>query len=238
MATAIFPASSSSLSCRRSLDPELALTYGPVSFLGEYFWVPITQHQHDTCPNPSASAVAANLRQCPDVTLTGWYAEISYFLTGESRPYNAATARFDRLMPNHNLGKDGWGAFEVAARISHADFDDGPEFQKGTETNYTLGMNWYVNPYIRFMMDYVWVRNNASATGNSANLLPGNISAGYDDPSMLELRAQVDWYADWWVDGQDRGTTARANARCEYRYEIIDGRWRARRDSNSQPPDP
>ena len=190
--TALNPGALTAVDHLYDVDPELALTYGPVSFLGEYFWVPITQHQHDSCPNPGGAA-AANLRRCPDVTLTGWYAELSYFLTGESRPYNPATARFDRLMPNHNLGKDGWGAFELAARISHADFDDGPDFQKGTETNYTLGVNWYVNPYIRFIMDYVWVRNNASAAGNVANLLPGNASAGYDDPSILEMRAQVDW---------------------------------------------
>lgn len=172
--------------------PELALVYGPASFDGEYFWVPISQHQHTTCPNPSASAVAANLRRCPDVTLTGWFAEFSYFLTGESRPYNAATARWDRLMPNHNLGKGGFGAVELAARVSNADFDDGPEFQKGTETNYTLGLNWYVNPYIRFMANYIWVRNNASALGNAGNLLSGN-TAGYDDPQIMEFRAQVDW---------------------------------------------
>ena len=43
------------------------------------------------------------------------------------------------------------------------------------------------------MMNYIWVRNNASATGNAAILLPGNTSASYHDPSILELRAQVDW---------------------------------------------
>ena len=181
------------------VDPEFAAVYGPASLMAEYFYVPITQTQHDPLLNSGAaacritSASAAAFSRCPDVALTGWYAELAYFLTGESRPYNAATARWDRLKPNHNLGKDGFGALELAARISRADFDDGPDFQKGTETNYAVGLNWYVNPYIRFMMDYVWVRTNASALGNAANLLPGNAGAGYDDPQIIEFRAQVDW---------------------------------------------
>ncbi|HLF58394.1 MAG TPA: porin, partial [Alphaproteobacteria bacterium] len=196
--TALNPGQLTSVDHLFMVDPELAVVYGPASLMAEYFYVPITQTQHDPLLNSGAaacritSAAAAAFSRCPDVALTGWYAELAYFLTGESRPYNAATARWDRLKPNHNLGKDGFGAIELAARISHADFDDGPDFQKGTETNYTVGLNWYVNPYIRFMMDYVWVRNNASALGNAANLLSGK-TAGYDDPQIMEFRAQVDW---------------------------------------------
>jgi phosphate-selective porin OprO/OprP len=163
------------------LAPEFAAVYGPASVQGEYFHVPVIR----THPN------GANT---PSVTLSGWYAFASYFLTGESRTYNAATARWDRLNPNRNLGSDGgWGAFELAARVSQADYDDGPAFQKGTETDYTLGLNWYANPYVKFMVNYVWVRNNATATGNSANLLPGFANDSYDDPRVLELRAQIDW---------------------------------------------
>ncbi len=163
------------------ISPELAIVYGPASLQGEYFYVPVER----THPNGANS---------PSVTLTGWYAYTSYFLTGESRNYNPAIARFDRTSPNKNLGSEGgWGAFELAARVSHADFDDGPSFQFGTETNYTLGLNWYANPYIKFMLNYIWVRNNSTATGNKANLLPGNKTDGYDDPQIFELRAQVDW---------------------------------------------
>jgi phosphate-selective porin OprO/OprP len=170
------------------VNPELALIYGPASVQGEYFWVPVDQADNNACPPISAVHV------CPDVTLTGWYAQASYFLTGESRNYNPKAAKFDRLSPAKNLGKDGGiGAVEIGARVSHLDLDDGENFQKGTETNYTVGINWYVNPYIRFMANYIVVRNNASARGNAANLLPGQASAGYDDPQIFELRAAVDW---------------------------------------------
>jgi phosphate-selective porin OprO/OprP len=169
-------------------DPELALIYGPASLQGEYFYVPVTRTQ----PNGTSST--------PDVTLNGWYAQASYFLTGESRNYNPKIAKFDRVTPNNNLGHGGPGAIELAARVSQLDLDDGPQFQHGTERDYTLGVNWYVNPYIRFMVNYVFVRNNASATGNCpkpgtppCNLLPGSANDSYDDPQILEFRAQVDW---------------------------------------------
>ena len=163
------------------ISPELALVYGPASLQGEYFFVPVER------THPSGA-------NTPSVTLTGWYAFASYFLTGESRNYNPQIARFDRISPNKNLGSGGgWGAFELAARVSQADYDDGPTFQFGTETNYTIGLNWYANPYIKFMLNYILVQNNASATGNKANLLPGITSDSYDNPRILELRAQVDW---------------------------------------------
>jgi phosphate-selective porin OprO/OprP len=164
------------------IDPELALVYGPASFQGEYFWVPVTRTQ----PGGTTSS--------PSVDLTGWYAQVSYFLTGESRNFNPKIARFDRVTPFHNVGHDGgWGAVELAARVSNLNLDNGPHFQFGDETDYTLGLNWYMNPYIRFMANYIWIRNNASATGNSANLLPGHLNDGYDDPRIFEIRAQVDF---------------------------------------------
>jgi phosphate-selective porin OprO/OprP len=154
-------------------NPEFSGTYGPVNVEGEYFFVPISRD---------------NLQ---DVDFTGWYAQVSYFLTGESRNYNPKSAKFDRVSPNHNLGKGGWGAFEVAGRVSNLNLDD-EDIHGGTERNYTIGLNWYANPYIRFMANYVWVFTNANNQGTSA-LIPPNTTHAYDDPSVFEIRAQVDF---------------------------------------------
>ncbi len=168
------------------VDPEFAVVYGPASFQGEYFWVPVAQN--------TKQGGCAGMNVCPDVTLTGWYAQLSYFLTGEMRNYKAGSAKFDRVKPKNNLGsKSCCGAFEVGVRLDNLDLDDGADFQKGDETNLTVGLNWYVNPYIRFMANYVKVWNNASATGNRGNLNPGVTSPSYDDPDIFQVRAQVDW---------------------------------------------
>jgi len=166
----------SNLQSFTEVDPELALTYGPANFEGEYFIASLNRDLGD-----------------PDVTFTGWYGQLSYFLTGESRNYNPKAAKFDRVSPFQNAGKGGLGAFEVAARVSNLNLDD-KNVHGGSERNYTIGLNWYPNPYIRFMANYVWVNTNAEAhaiAGN--NLLPGVTSGAYDDPGIFEIRAQVDF---------------------------------------------
>lgn len=163
------------------LNPEFAAVYGPASIQGEYFYVPVWQN--DCLPE-----------MCPDVTLSGWYAQVSYFLTGEMRNYKAGSGKFDRVKPKHNVtSKSCCGAFEIGARIDNLDLDDGQDFQKGDGTNLTLGLNWYLTSHIRAMFNYVKVWNNASASGNDGNLLSGVTFPGYDDPDIFQVRAQVDW---------------------------------------------
>jgi len=187
------------------INPEVALIYGPASLQGEYYYVPVSQGQPGNCPRATGvvGGTSAGAITCPNVTLSGYYAQASYFLTGESRNYNPAIARFDRVTPRNNVGHGGgWGAFELTARISNLNFDDGAQFQKGEETDYTLGLNWYLNPNIRLMANYIWVQNNASALGDCSNSLNATTAtctnatlskAGYDDPRIFTVRAQVDW---------------------------------------------
>jgi phosphate-selective porin OprO/OprP len=86
-----------------------------------------------------------------------WAASIqaSYFLTGEHRPYRTSTGTFDRVRPLRNFGRDGGpGAWELAARFSYLNLNDG--FVKGGQLrNLTLGLNWYLNPSVRTMWNYV-----------------------------------------------------------------------------------
>ena len=80
--------------------------------------------------------------------------QASYFLTGESRPYDRATGTFGRVKPNQNFMEDGgWGAWEIAARYSMLDLSDGA-FDGGEIDTFTVGANWYLNPNMRIMFDY------------------------------------------------------------------------------------
>jgi phosphate-selective porin OprO/OprP len=91
-----------------------------------------------------------------------------------------------------SLYQGGPGAWQVAARFSVLDLDD-RTILGGQEHNWTLGINWFANPYIRFSANYIWVNNNNSATNNSANLHSDETSAGDDDPQILQIRAQIDF---------------------------------------------
>jgi phosphate-selective porin OprO/OprP len=85
----------------------------------------------------------------------GFYTEASWYLTGESRPYDRQTGAFKRLIPRRdfNWGKDGaWGALEAACRYSYTDLTDGDV--SGGRLSLLMGeLNWYLQPHIRLMFN-------------------------------------------------------------------------------------
>jgi len=100
-----------------------------------------------------------------DPTFTAWYAYASWFVTGESRNYNRKGGVFKRVKPKNNINtKDGggFGAWEVAVRISAVDLNDSMA-SGGEMTDITLGVNWYLNPATRVMVNYV--RADVKETG-------------------------------------------------------------------------
>ncbi len=117
--------------------------------------------------------MVANVSALEDYTFGGGYAYVSYFLTGESRPYNVKDGTFGRIKPK---GKG--GAWEVALRYSTLDLSDGTVLG-GKENNITVGLNYQPNPNVRFMANYIMVDTDEDA--------------GDDDPSILQMRAQIDF---------------------------------------------
>jgi phosphate-selective porin OprO/OprP len=99
-----------------------------------------------------AEYLQANVVEAVETELSSYYGQISYFLTGESRLYISSLNGFGRVKPNNNYGGGGKGAFELVARISNMDLAAANE---GTLDDITLGMNWYLNPYTRVMLNYV-----------------------------------------------------------------------------------
>ncbi len=88
----------------------------------------------------------------------GYYVYLSYFLSGEKRPYKDAA--FGRIVPQENFSygeeeETSWGAFELAARYSFIDLRDG-EIDGRKLEDITLGVNWYLNPQMRIMLNYVY----------------------------------------------------------------------------------
>ncbi|MFQ5670720.1 MAG: OprO/OprP family phosphate-selective porin [Acidobacteriota bacterium] len=99
--------------------------------------------------------VDVDSRTANDPSFSGFYAQASFFLTrGDHRAYNTSVGAFDRVTPRKNYGSGGGGALELAARYSMIDLTD--EVISGGELDdFTLGMNWYLNPSTRFSANYV-----------------------------------------------------------------------------------
>ncbi len=120
------------------LGLEAAWVQGPLSLQGEYVFADA---------DLKSSSGSGNF--------TGWYAQASYFLTGEHRKYKPANGVFSRVRPKENFGFDGGaGAWEVALRYSSVDLDDSG-VAGGELDDITAGLNWYLNPNTRIMWDYV-----------------------------------------------------------------------------------
>jgi phosphate-selective porin OprO and OprP len=159
------------------VDAEAAMVYGPLSFQTEVFGTTVERF----------GGVKNNF--------FGMYAFVSYFLTGENRPYNRKLGVFDRVRPYENFFRvrtcddcvvTGRGAWEVAYRYSYIDMLDGLDVKgAGMATDHTFGVNWYLNPYTRLMFNYV----HSCDTYNTA---PGvRVTGG--DLDILEARCAMDF---------------------------------------------
>jgi phosphate-selective porin OprO/OprP len=99
------------------------------------------------------SWVNANDRQ--DVSFGGFYGSASWFLTGESRPYDRKLGTFARVIPKRNFdfGRGGWGAWEVAGRYSFVNLNSG-EVEGGRLSMIMAGVNWYLHSHVKWRLDY------------------------------------------------------------------------------------
>ncbi len=130
---------------------EAAWVYGPFSMQAEYV----------------SSSLEKTIDEGNDydpgtVLFSGYYAQCSYFITGETRPYR--NGRFRSLKP------EGDYAYEVAFRHSNLDVHDRDSLQSNGEAytnpiteeyggvicmNSTIGFNVYFNNKVRVMADYI-----------------------------------------------------------------------------------
>jgi phosphate-selective porin OprO/OprP len=92
-----------------------------------------------------------------DARFFGWYAMVSYWLTGETALYNEWNAVWDRVRPRRNLhdGSGGKGAWLVALRFDRIDLTDGG-IDGGDMDSFTFGVTWMWNPNTRVKLDVVY----------------------------------------------------------------------------------
>jgi phosphate-selective porin OprO/OprP len=139
---------------RTRLDPQLYYYWRHLGLMAEY-----AQDRHSlnrflmVGSNPFAHLV----NQTNTFTDTGYFAQASYYLTGEN-------ASFGWVKPLHPFDprNGSWGAWELAARISNLatqtrqfrlGFAD-PSVSAKTATEFALGVNWYLSNNIKWWFDY------------------------------------------------------------------------------------
>jgi phosphate-selective porin OprO/OprP len=105
-----------------------------------------------------------------DPNFSGWYVQAAWTLTGESHKWSAANGGFQGIRPATAFDPSAghWGAWEIAARYSdlNLNYHEGAlntaalannTVRGGEQTITTIGLNWYPNSVVRFLLDYQWV---------------------------------------------------------------------------------
>lgn len=84
---------------------------------------------------------------------SGYYVEASYLLTGETKRYNPTKGTFSVVRIRNPLDQGGYGAWEVAARLSHADLAE-RGLDRGVYDEYTLGVNWLPLENLKVLLNF------------------------------------------------------------------------------------
>ncbi len=126
---------------------EAAWVTGPFTLEGEWY-----------------ASVVEREEDLSSLLFSGFYVQSSFFLTGESRgeQYVTSYGEFDspvRPRLNADFKKGGWGAWELAARYSYLDLTD-DDIRGGCLGDLTLGLNWQLNPNLRWMLNYIHAHRN------------------------------------------------------------------------------
>jgi phosphate-selective porin OprO/OprP len=161
----------------------------------------------------ASGAGSANARlQAGDADITGYYVDLFWSPTGESRVYRAQDGSWGAVRPLRTLGSDGGtGHIMLSARYedwdaTDANFDAVPASGSAADvaaanaadrrselTAWTLGAAWVPVEHVKFQLnysnteiDYVDNTSDISTTAGLQTLLDNEITA-------VTLRTQLDW---------------------------------------------
>lgn len=134
---------------------ELAYAIGPFSAQAEYL----------------NRKMKADSNAYQDVKASGYYGQLAYTLTGESRGYKLDGAKFDSIKPENKQ----LGAWEVFYRYDNIKVDD-ENVVTSTATREvgdakanlnTIGVNWYANESVKVALNYMKVKTDKITNANN-----------------------------------------------------------------------
>ena len=130
---------------------EAAFVKGPFSIQGQYM---VSSLDKDYVNSEGVSVGNDGVwNGTSNYNFSGYYGQLSYFLTGEKRNYKNSLSGFGRIAPKNR------GALELAVRYSSINLDvksgEHGTINGGKLNNITIGLNAYYNASTRIMVNYV-----------------------------------------------------------------------------------
>ncbi len=137
------------------------------------------------------------------VNLNGAYIQAGYLLNGKYN-YNKNEGEFTQVSRTGDKG-----IFEIAFRYDYLDLnDETAEIYGGSADAYTLGLNYYINPNVKLMLDYSYLNHDRYANGKNklyvGHDINGDLTKDYsevvepagkagDDYGQLQMRIEIDF---------------------------------------------
>jgi phosphate-selective porin OprO/OprP len=181
-----------------SIDADSAYVLGVEAGVNWKNWYLQAENFRYGIERPASSPLA-------DPSFGGYYVQGSWILTGETRRYDVANGSFQAprpFVPVSSAG--GLGAWELALRYSHLDLDfrDGlpgtaaaaDSIRGGTQDIWTFGVNWYLNPNVRLLFNYLHVDVDRLNPAGPGNLTPFGPAPG-TPPLGTQIGQQLNIYA-------------------------------------------
>jgi phosphate-selective porin OprO/OprP len=191
---------------RYRVSPQATYYVGSLGVLGEYVY---DHQQVSVGPNGLAKTNLNN---------DAWQIAATYLVTGEDASFKGVKPK-----KNFDLNNGGWGAWEVVGRYSELNIDDkaftwgnldgtgagtingqnhyiyaDPKISAKSAHTWTAGVNWYLNPEVKFALNYARTsfKGGAGSIGGSNsvqsyNLINQNAVSDREDESVLLARFQI-----------------------------------------------
>ncbi len=200
------------------LGAEAAGIFGPLHVAGEAQWLKARGYKAGDVSTGTDAFSGGNTAIVPvsNPGFFGAYGEVGYFLTGDTRGYKRGDGTWSRTKVLKPISKGGAGAIQIIGRYEYLDLSDddlvnGPTNnfatgatslaalnsrlgRGGTQSSYIVGVNWYLNDYLRLMLNYGRVEVEGgpqAAIVDPASTLPVN-QRNYG-VNVLQSRLQFDF---------------------------------------------
>ncbi len=117
-----------------------------------------------------------------DYEFDGYYVDVYWSLTGESRNYRGNQGSFGAIAPRNPVTQEGgWGHWMLSARYDYIDLSDpAAAGTRGEQTAYAVGLDWVPLDHVRFKLNYAMSDMDRTVGAD-------------DEAQIITLRTQFDF---------------------------------------------
>ena len=116
-----------------------------------------------------------------DFESDGYYVDLYWSITGESRAYRGNQGAFGPIVPRRSMADGGMGHWMLSGRYDFIDLTDiAFGANRGEQSAYAVGLDWIPIDHVRFKLNYAVSEMDRTAAAD-------------DEATVITLRSQFDF---------------------------------------------